>query len=146
MLRFELLVLTRPFPDCPPPLSDKVTLLNCNTSEDDILLKRQLDDLVVDYPGRLDVFYTVTRPHPSWPHRRGRVTVDMLKAVMPPPGPGIVTALCGPPPFLDTVGGAKSDFEPGDVTEEELGRRKRCCWRSGGMLREAGYGDYYVFE
>jgi cytochrome-b5 reductase len=80
------------------PLS--ISLLYANQTPDDILMKDRLDDL--DSRG-MKVAYTVDRVPKGtvWGGFVGFVTEEMVKSVMPAPGPDTLILACGPPVMVD---------------------------------------------
>ncbi len=106
--------------------SDQTTYQN--RTPDDILLRPQLDHFAEkekkaaeDAAPRFKVWYTVDRLPPrhdemkeekgeehkeeesNWPFGLGYVTAEMIEEHLPPPGPGTLVAMCGPPPFVHHV-------------------------------------------
>ena len=122
-----------------------MTLLYGNTTEDDILLKRQLDDLAEMHPTRFAVYYTVSKPSPGWDPGmgRGRITADMLQMVLPRPGPTTVVTVCGPPGFTDNLCGAHTPLTPEEMaqlTDHQKEMRAKSAGRvDGGLLGKLGY-------
>jgi len=99
-----------------------ISLLFSNHTEDDVLCKDEIDNLVKQYPGRFKAWYTLThpdkKPSAAWKYSNGRVTAETIKEHMPAPAPGqTYIILCGPPgflkeachPALDTLGYDKED-------------------------------------
>lgn len=64
----------------------KVYLIYSNKSEDDILLRGQLDELARGLPNQIFVWYTLTRDvSPDWRFGKGRITEEMLREHIPLP-------------------------------------------------------------
>lgn len=85
-----------------------VKLLFANNQERDILWKRQLDELADVASQRFQVFYTVSQPSPQWDGYEGRVSMEMLLEVLPPPPSAghegeLLIAVCGPDPFTQHI-------------------------------------------
>jgi len=60
------------------------------------------------------VYYVLNHPPTGWAGGVGHVTADMIRAHLPPPGPGVLVLRCGPPPMnkamaahLDALGYSK---------------------------------------
>ncbi len=60
------------------------------------------------------VYYVLNHPPAGWAGGVGHVTADMIRAHLPPPGPGVLVLRCGPPPMnkamaahLDALGYSK---------------------------------------
>ena len=134
----------------------KVTLVFGNTSEEDILLKHELHELENTYPQRFRAFYVLAHPPDgadrpdNWLGSRGRIDRELLKTVLPEPGPAaIVTTgagddgrgganekiklfVCGPPDFYRSISGPKkSPSDQGDLQ---------------GLLKELGYSKDQVYK
>lgn len=106
------------------PNSDvTVSLLYANQSEDDILVRRELEEAVEKYAGRFRLHYTVDRPpkgEGSWKHSVGFITKEMVEEHLP----GVASdgstqiLMCGPPPMvkfaclpnLEALGFKKTDY------------------------------------
>lgn len=85
----------------------KVWVLDVNRHFDDILCKEELDALVVKYPSRLRVRYSLTgKPVPSsWDHSIGRINSEMLQTYLPRQTDKGIICICGPPPMEQSVKG-----------------------------------------
>jgi len=79
----------------------KMSMLFANQSEDDILLREELDELAAQHGDRFRVWYTVDRPPAVWNFSSGFINDQMLKEHMPPPGSGTAILVCGPPPMVN---------------------------------------------
>jgi len=109
-----------------------INFLFANITEEDILLKEQLDSLCERYPHRLHVFYTLDSSHRGWSGFTGYVTEDLIKKTMPPPGKHSKVFVCGPPGMMKSIcGEKKSPKEQGDLT---------------GHLKKMGYTPDMVFK
>ncbi|KAH0565800.1 NADH-cytochrome b5 reductase [Trichoglossum hirsutum] len=111
----------------------KVTLVFGNISEEDILLKREFEDLENTYPQRFRAFYLLDKPPASWTGGKGYVTKELLKAVIPGPKDGnIKVFVCGPPGLYKAVSGEKrSPQDQGELS---------------GILQELGYSKDQVYK
>lgn len=74
----------------------QVSLIFANRTEDDILLRPELDSLAAQHP-RFKVTYLLSSPPKDWAHCKGRVSTALLKSCLFAPGPGSLALLCGPP-------------------------------------------------
>eukprot|EP00667_Euglena_gracilis_P013563 EG_transcript_14001 len=83
----------------------KIKLLFVNKTEDDIVLREELDRLVLEYPETLEVHYLLTRPSKSWMGPSGAVCPKVIAKFMPPPGPRTKLFVCGPHGFYHTLCG-----------------------------------------
>jgi len=117
-----------------PEDKTKVTLVFGNISEEDILLKHELQHLENTYPQRFRAFYVLDNPPESWQGGKGFVTKELLKTVLPEPKEGekIKMFVCGPPGMYKAISGGKKS--PTDQGELE------------GMLKELGYSKDQVYK
>mmetsp|Transcript_14720 Transcript_14720/g.21912 ORF Transcript_14720/g.21912 Transcript_14720/m.21912 type:complete len:827 (+) Transcript_14720:61-2541(+) len=79
-------------------------LILANQSEDDILLKDELDTLEKKHKGRFHVHYTIDKvvgDYTSWAYSVGFVSEEMVRNHMPPFGEDSVAFMCGPPPMIN---------------------------------------------
>lgn len=79
-----------------PDDNTKISFIYANETENDILLKTELDEMVKKYPN-FSVHYTLTTPPPNWTGSVGYVTKEMLEKHMPKPSPENRLFVCGPP-------------------------------------------------
>ncbi|XP_078372196.1 cytochrome b5 reductase 4-like [Oculina patagonica] len=85
-----------------------VKLLFANRQEKDILWKQQLDELADIASPRFQVFYTITQPTPEWEGYEGRVSMEMLLEILPPPPSAgcereLLIGVCGPDAFTQHI-------------------------------------------
>ncbi|UNI15607.1 Cytochrome-b5 reductase [Purpureocillium takamizusanense] len=74
-----------------------VSLLYANRTEEDILLREELDAFARRYPKNLQVYYLLDRPPEKWEYGSGYVTRELMADKLPGPGPDTKMMLCGPP-------------------------------------------------
>lgn len=79
----------------------QLALLFANQSENDILLRNELDQLAGEHPEQLKVWYTVDQASDSWKFSTGFVKSDMIKEHLHAPGADTITLMCGPPPMIN---------------------------------------------
>jgi cytochrome-b5 reductase len=77
----------------------EVDLIFANVTQQDILLKEDLDDLAASDPG-VRVHYVLDKPPEGWTGGVGYVTADMITKWLPAPAPDVKILLCGPPPMI----------------------------------------------
>ncbi|KXJ97480.1 NADH-cytochrome b5 reductase 1 [Microdochium bolleyi] len=77
----------------------EVDLIFANVTEQDILLKEDLDELAKSDPG-FRVHYVLDRPPENWTGGVGYVTADMITKWLPKPADDVKILLCGPPPMI----------------------------------------------
>lgn len=83
--------------------STELHILYSNRHEVDILLKKELDELIAKYPVRLTMHYTLSSPPPEadWKHLTGRVDDSMIRQTLPKGSSTTFALMCGPPGLLD---------------------------------------------
>lgn len=79
----------------------KPALLFANQSENDILLRNELDQLAEEHPEQLKVWYTVDQASDTWKFSTGFVKSDMIKEHLHAPDADTITLMCGPPPMIN---------------------------------------------
>ncbi|KAG8518059.1 NADH-cytochrome b5 reductase 1 [Galemys pyrenaicus] len=101
-------------------------LLFANQTENDIILREDLEELQAQHPSRMKLWFTLDHPpkgtpqppfldvpkpgpFPSfsprrsvsdWAYSKGFVTADMIREHLPAPGDDVLLLLCGPPPMV----------------------------------------------
>jgi len=87
-----------------PNDTTKVSMIFSNYTEEDILLRAELDDLAQKHGDKFKVWYTLTRgSKPEWTFGKGRITEEMVKQHLPAPGPDSIVLICGPKGMYDTA-------------------------------------------
>lgn len=79
----------------------QVSLVFANVTEEDILLRKELDELAKQHPRNFKLFYTLDKPPAGWAGGAGFVTADMLRQHLPAPGPETQVLICGPPLMVE---------------------------------------------
>ncbi|RMJ11676.1 NADH-cytochrome b5 reductase 1 [Fusarium kuroshium] len=79
----------------------KVDLLFANVTEQDILLKDELDSLAQD--AGIRIRYVLDKPPQGWKEGVGYITADMITKWLPDPAPDVKILLCGPPPMVGSL-------------------------------------------
>jgi len=113
----------------------KLTLLFCNQTPDDIILKDRMEALAAKYP-RFKVHYCVDKAISEWSGFTGYVTPDMVKSIMPAPADGNMIMVCGPPPMYKAICGGKKFEEGKPPAQGEV----------GGFMKSMGYTEDMVFK
>lgn len=78
----------------------EVSLLFANQTEDDILLRDELEAFEKSSGGKFRVWYTLDRPPTEWKYSSGFINADMIKENLHPATADTVVLLCGPPPMI----------------------------------------------
>ncbi|TFY77089.1 hypothetical protein EWM64_g6925 [Hericium alpestre] len=81
----------------------KLSLIYANVNPEDILLKKELDELAAAHPGRFKVYYVLNNPPAGWTGGVGFVTKEQIAAHLPPSDHNIKVLLCGPPPMMTAM-------------------------------------------
>lgn len=113
-----------------PEDKTKVALLYANNSEEDVLLKKEFDELAQKYPDRFTRIYTVskTSSEGDGTYEKGYINKAMLSKVMPNKMAerNVKVLVSGPPAMIESIAGAKG---MAGWTQGSL----------GGILGELGY-------
>ncbi|KAL2270426.1 hypothetical protein VTJ83DRAFT_2610 [Remersonia thermophila] len=77
----------------------EVDLIFANVTEQDILLREDLDELAAKDKG-FRVHYVLDKPPAGWTGGVGYVTAEMVQKWLPKPADDVKILLCGPPPMI----------------------------------------------
>ncbi|XP_019830423.2 NADH-cytochrome b5 reductase 2 isoform X1 [Bos indicus] len=85
--------------------SDKtvMSLIFANQTEEDILMRNELEEVARTHPTQFNLWYTLDRPPVDWKYSSGFITKDMIKEHLPPPGKSTLILVCGPLPLIQTA-------------------------------------------
>lgn len=113
--------------------STKIKLVYGNKTPNDIPLKRELDQLKKDFPGRFEVEYFVNNDAEKVPNaRQGQINASYLQNEIPGPSEDTCVFVSGPPPFVQSICGDKrGPFFQGNLT---------------GHLKDIGYSKSQVYK
>ncbi|XP_060114326.1 NADH-cytochrome b5 reductase 3 [Heteronotia binoei] len=75
-------------------------LLFANQTEQDILLRPELEEIQAQNSSRFKLWYTLDRASEDWNYSQGFVNHEMIKDHMPPPEDDVLILMCGPPPMI----------------------------------------------
>lgn len=116
-----------------PEDKTKVSLIFGNLTEEDILLKKEFDELEQKFPQRFRAFYVLDNPPENWQQGKGHITKELLKTIVPgPEQKDVKLFVCGPPGLVNAISGPKkSPSQQGEL---------------GGMLKELGYTEENVYK
>lgn len=78
-----------------PADKTKLSLIYANVNIDDILLKKELDELAAKYSHRFTVYYVLNNPPENWTGGVGFVSKDHIKEYMPQSSNDIKLLMCG---------------------------------------------------
>lgn len=79
----------------------EVSLIFANRSEDDILLREELETFARRYPKNLKLWFMLDQPPSNWQYGSGYVTADVIKERLPAPDADTKIMLCGPPGMIN---------------------------------------------
>jgi len=82
----------------------KFVLLYANRTVNDILLRKELEELAAAYPKRFSLHFTVTTApeDEEWEHHTGLISFEMIKEIFPPgEDDKCFVAMCGPPGMIN---------------------------------------------
>jgi cytochrome-b5 reductase len=79
----------------------EVSLIYANRSEEDILLRSELEAFARWYPKNFKLWYMLDHPPKNWAYGRGYVTPEVMAAKLPGPAPDTKVMLCGPPGMVN---------------------------------------------
>ncbi|WVW80656.1 NADH-cytochrome b5 reductase 1 [Kwoniella bestiolae CBS 10118] len=90
----------------------KLSLIYANVEEDDILLRKDLEDLEKKSGGRFTLYHVLNKPPANWTGGVGFITKEMIEQHMPHGGVGSPNhgeghkvLMCGPPPMMNAMKG-----------------------------------------
>uniref|UniRef100_H2ZN53 NADH-cytochrome b5 reductase n=2 Tax=Ciona savignyi TaxID=51511 RepID=H2ZN53_CIOSA len=75
-------------------------LLYANQTENDILVRKELEECAEADPKHFKLWYTLDRPPTDWKYSSGFINEDMIRDRLPAPGIDCLVLLCGPPPMI----------------------------------------------
>ncbi|PKS06185.1 hypothetical protein jhhlp_007502 [Lomentospora prolificans] len=81
----------------------KISLLYANNTENDILLREELDGFALQCPEKFQVQYVLGKASEDWKGPTGFVTADLIKKYLPPASDDSKVLLCGPPPMINAM-------------------------------------------
>ncbi|KAK7063910.1 NADH-cytochrome b5 reductase [Favolaschia claudopus] len=115
-----------------PSNTTKFKLLFSNVTEEDILMREDLDALAKKHPKTLEVVYLLDKPKDDWKGPKGFISSDVIKKyVSPATSERTMVMVCGPPGQVAAIAGKKDGFKQGEI---------------GGVLKELGYTSDQVFK
>jgi len=81
-------------------LNAELFLVFANKTEADIIFREEWECDLREYPN-FHCYHVLEHPPAGWSQGTGRITDDILRRHLPPPGPEAAVFLCGPPPMVD---------------------------------------------
>lgn len=116
-----------------PKDKTQVELYYGSNTPEDVLLGKEIDELVAKKPEQLKVHYFATKPDANWKGETGFVSEDYLKShIFKASEDNVKVFVCGPPPLYDAISGNK-------VSPSDQGELK-------GALKNLGFTKEQVFK
>lgn len=115
-----------------PDDKTKVNLIYGSQTEEDILLRKELDAIAKKNPGQFKIDYFIDKDTKQANFHTGYITKDFLQKTIPPASKDTKVFVCGPPGLYEAISGNKvSPSDQGEVT---------------GALAELGFTKENVFK
>ncbi|GEQ69617.1 hypothetical protein JCM33374_g3290 [Metschnikowia sp. JCM 33374] len=115
-----------------PNDNTKVDLYYGSKTQNDILLKKELDKIAAEHKDQINIHYFINQPEDGWKGHTGHIDKTFLKEHLAGPSADSKIFVCGPPPLYNAISGNKvSPTDQGEVT---------------GILSELGYTKDHVFK
>lgn len=86
-----------------PEDKTKVSLLYANVTEDDILLKYELNKMAKEHADRFTIYYVLNNSPENWTGGVGFVTPEIMDTHLPKATDTTNLLLCGPPPMISAM-------------------------------------------
>lgn len=115
-----------------PADKTEVSLIFANVTEDDIILRDEIDAMSHLYPN-FNVYYTLDKPPAkNWTGGKGFVTKEMIQTHIASKEEDVLVMVCGPKGFMNHVSGDKGkNYTQGEVS---------------GLLKDLNYTSEQVFK
>ena len=84
-----------------PKDNTKIYLLFANQTEEDILLRKELEQIVKSHKNQFSLWYTLDRPGNGWNYSTGFINEQMISEHLPKCSEESVVLMCGPPPMIN---------------------------------------------
>lgn len=81
----------------------KMSFLYANNTEEDILLRKELDEFARENPDKFSVQYVLSQAGEDWTGHRGFISQDLIQTYLAPAGEDNKMLLCGPPPMINAM-------------------------------------------
>uniref|UniRef100_A0A1I7YHR5 NADH-cytochrome b5 reductase n=2 Tax=Steinernema glaseri TaxID=37863 RepID=A0A1I7YHR5_9BILA len=83
-----------------PTDQTELSLLFANQTENDILCRKELEELHNKHGDRFHLWYTIDRADIDWNYSVGFIDQDMIEKHLPSPDADTAILMCGPPPMI----------------------------------------------
>ncbi|KAF9887014.1 hypothetical protein FE257_010630 [Aspergillus nanangensis] len=81
----------------------QISLLYANNTEDDILMRKELDGFAKNHPDKFKVQYVLSHADDTWKGHRGFVNAEIITTHLAAVAPQNKVLLCGPPPMINAM-------------------------------------------
>ncbi|XP_059620373.1 NADH-cytochrome b5 reductase 3 isoform X2 [Phlebotomus argentipes] len=78
----------------------EIALLFANQTENDILLRNELELFSSKHPDQFKVWYTLDSTPADWQYSKGFISDEMIRDHLLPPSDSTIVLMCGPPPMI----------------------------------------------
>lgn len=78
-----------------------LSIIFANQTEEDILLRQELEEIAAAHPDQFHLHYTLDRPADGWKYSKGFISADMISENLPKPADDTLIIMCGPPPMIN---------------------------------------------
>ncbi|CAH0721575.1 unnamed protein product, partial [Brenthis ino] len=79
----------------------ELRLLFANQTEQDILLRDELEKYQREHPDQFNLWYTIDKADEGWQYSTGFINDTMIKEHLFAPGDDVIVLMCGPPPMIN---------------------------------------------
>lgn len=86
-----------------PQDKTKVHLIYANVTENDILMRPELEKLQKEHPDQMFIHYVLNEPPKNWEGSVGFVTPEIMDTHLPKASNDTNLLLCGPPPMISAM-------------------------------------------
>lgn len=86
-----------------PADKTKISLLYANVSENDILLRAELEKLAKENSEQFNIHYVLNDAPENWTGSVGFITPEIMEKHLPGPKPTLSLLICGPPPMVSAM-------------------------------------------
>jgi len=124
--------------DSNPQDKTKVTLIFSNQTEEDILLRKEFEDVQKRKPDQFNIVFALDKPPKGWKGETGYVTAEVVKKALSKfgttsdKGEKVKVFVCGPPGQVKAISGPKKSFKEQGPVE--------------GVLKELGYNEEQTYK
>lgn len=108
----------------------KLRVIDANKSEDDILLREQMDEFEKGHGEQIKITHVLSHPSDKWKGIKGHVNADIIRENAFEPKEGNVVFLCGPPTMIQK---AVLPALKGEESQLSLGRIGADCFDRLGL-------------